>query len=485
MEAEQTRLAELLTALSVVTDLGIGRTPETAMRACLLATRLAAELGLDNAAASDVYYATLLRYIGCTAYAHEEAAMAGGDELTARAETTRMDFPDLSLVPGALDLVASHCEVGVSLAHRLEMDAAVQAALGQIFERWDGGGLPHRLKGEDLCLPVRIAHVATQAMAFLPDGYDTVKEIMRQRSGGWFDPDIAATFLRHGETLIAEIAEVDPWRAVVEAEPEPRRRLAGAALDEVAAVFADLTDLKMHFTQGHSRAVAALAEGAAHRIGLTPTETRNLCRAALFHDLGRVGVCNGIWEKAGPLSAIEWEAVRLHPYHTERILSRAPALQPLALIAGMHHERQDGSGYFRGTRDPFLPPTVRLLCAADAFQAMTQERPHRPALAPDEAARTLEAESRAGRLDSDAVRAVLTVAGHSVPRARTSGPAGLSVRELEVLRLIATGSSYRDVAQVLFISPRTAAHHVQHIYDKVGVSSRAAVALFAMAHQLL
>ena len=155
----------------------------------------------------------------------------------------------------------------------------------------------------------------------------------------------------------------------------------------------------------------------------------------------------------------------------------------MAVIAGMHHERQEGSGYFRASRD--LPSAVRLLCAADAYQAMTQERPHRRALAPDAAARTLEAEAQAGRLDADAVRAVLAVAGHTVVRARAGRPAGLSAREIEVLRLIATGASYRDVAQALVISPRTAAHHVQHIYDKIGVSTRAGAAMFAMEHELL
>ena len=507
METKGLRLAELLTALSVVTDLGIGRPPETAMRACILASRLAAEMGLSNAEASHAYYATLLRYIGCTAYAHEEASMAGGDELAARAVTTRLDFGNLQevseayqqLIPGPppspqvvqafvqvpQDLVVSHCEVGISLAHRLSMDASVQAALGQIFERWDGHGIPHRLHGEDLCLPVRFAHVATQVMAFLPDGYDTVRMIIRQRSGGWFDPAIADAFLRRGKDLVSEVEEADAWRAAVEAEPAPEQRVADSALDEVGGVFADLTDLKCHFTLGHSRGVAELAEGAARRAGLPPADIQTLHRAALFHDLGRVGIPNGVWEKAGPLSAIDWEAVRLHPYHTERILSRAPALQSLALIAGMHHERENGSGYFRGAGAPSLSPAVRLLCAADAYQAMTQDRPHRRAMAPDAAARTLEAEVQAGRLDADAVRHVLVAAGHAVARSRAGGPAGLSGRELEVLRLIATGSSYRDVASVLVISPRTAAHHVQHIYNKIGVSTRAAAALYAMEHRLL
>lgn len=507
METKELRLAELLTALSVVTDLGIGRPPETAMRACILASRLAAEMGVSSAEARDAYYATLLRYIGCTAYAHEEAAMAGGNELAARAVTTRVDFGNLQevseayqqLVPGPPpspevvhsvahvppDLVASHCEVGMSLAHRLGMDPPVQVALGQIFERWDGHGIPHGLHGEHLCPPVRFAHVATQVMAFLTDGYDMVRMIVRQRSGGWFDPAIAEAFLRCGRDLVVEVEEADAWRAAVEAEPAPGQRVAGSALDDVAGVFADLTDLKCHFTLGHSRGVAELAVSAARRTGLPPADIQTLHRAALFHDLGRVGVPNGVWEKAGSLSAIDWEAVRLHPYHTERILSRAPALQSLAPIAGMHHERQDGSGYFRGAAAPSLSAGVRLLSAADAYQAMTQDRPHRSAMAPDAAARTLEGEVLAGRLDADAVHHVLAAAGHAVTRSQAGGPAGLSARELEVLRLIATGSSYRDVASVLVISPRTAAHHVQHIYNKIGVSTRAAAALYAMQHRLL
>lgn len=373
----------------------------------------------------------------------------------------------------------------MSMARRLEMSEPVQAALGQIFERWDGKGYPHGLEGDALGLPVRVAHVATQAMAFLPDGHETVEAIVRQRSGGWFDPAVAEAFLRHGRSLLAEIEAADVWVAAVEAEPEPRRCIRDAELDSVAAAFADMADLKTHFTRGHSSGVADLAEGAASRAGLPPAQVVMERRAALFHDLGRVGVPNGVWEKPGPLSAIEWEKVRLHPYHTERILSRSPALQPLATIAGMHHERQDGSGYFRSAAGPSIPMAARLLAVADAYQAMTQNRPHRTAPGPGGAARALEAEARAGRLDPDAVHGVLEAAGHRSRRPRNASPKGLSEREMEVLRLIARGATYRDVARELVISPRTAAHHVQHIYDKIGVSTRAAAAMFAMEHRLL
>jgi HD-GYP domain-containing protein (c-di-GMP phosphodiesterase class II) len=277
----------------------------------------------------------------------------------------------------------------------------------------------------------------------------------------------------------------DVWAGVVDAEPEPHHEILEPDLDAVARAFADMADLKMSFTRGHSSAVAELAVAASLALTLKDAEVTILRRAALFHDLGRIGIPNGVWEKPGPLTLAEWEQVRLHPYHTERILNRAPALAPLAPTAGMHHERLDGSGYYRQIRAASLPMSARILAAADAYQAMTQARPHRQALAPEAAARELTGEAERGRLDGDATQAILQAAGHPAERSRRAWPAGLSDREVEVLRLIAAGSSYRDVARELVISPRTAAHHVQHIYDKIGISSRAAAAMFAMEHDLL
>ena len=269
------------------------------------------------------------------------------------------------------------------------------------------------------------------------------------------------------------------------AEPEPLKQIPDDGIDSVARAFGDMVDLKLPFTRGHSSGVSELAEAAARRLRFNEPDVVSIRRAGLLHDLGRMSVSNRIWEKRGPLTASEWEQVRLHAYQSERILVRSPLLAPLAPLTGMHHERQDGSGYHRQATGNALPLAARVLAAADAYQAMTQERPYRPALAPATAAGLLATEVSKGRLDGDCVRAVLEVAGHRTRPARSAWPAGLSDREVEVLQLIATGGSYRDVAQRLVISPKTARHHIEHVYNKIGVSTRAAAAMFAMEHDLV
>jgi HD-GYP domain-containing protein (c-di-GMP phosphodiesterase class II) len=213
-------------------------------------------------------------------------------------------------------------------------------------------------------------------------------------------------------------------------------------------------------------------------------EMRTLRRAGLAHDLGRLGISNAIWDKPGPLGAGEWERVRLEPYLTERMLRQSPALAPLAAIAVQHRERLDGSGYPRGLTGAAISRPARILAAADAYQAMREPRPHRPALAAEAAAAELRAGVRAGAYDAEAVEAVLGAAGHRVPR-RREGPAGLTPREVEVLRLLTRGLSNKQIAERLVISPKTVGNHVEHIYSKIDASTRAGASLFAMQHGLL
>ncbi len=199
---------------------------------------------------------------------------------------------------------------------------------------------------------------------------------------------------------------------------------------------------------------------------------------------GRLGVSNAIWDKEGPLGAGEWERIRLHPYLTERMLHSSPTLAPLGAIAVQHRERLDGSGYPRGLSGAAISRPARVLGAADAYQAMREPRPYRPARPAVEAAEELRAEVKAGRLEGDAVEAVLGAAGHRVSR-RREGPAGLTAREVEVLRLLARGLSNKQIASQLVIAPKTAGNHVEHIYAKIGASTRAGASLFAMHHGLL
>jgi HD-GYP domain-containing protein (c-di-GMP phosphodiesterase class II) len=509
------QLADLISALSRVTDLGMGQPPEDAIRSCLLATGLARRMGLDERDVGDVYYATLLQHVGCTAYAHETAALFGGNDIAVRAGGAKIYFGNqkealpfllFELGKGATslgraraviaaiskgqkideELARSNCEVAVRMSQRLGLGTGVQRGLNEIYERWDGKGNPRKLSGDDIALPARFAQVASQAVLYdCLGGPELASEVIRRRAGTALDPSIVDAFLRHGRELLAEIASANASVAVIETEPEPRRYIAEPRLDEVARAFADLADLKSPFTHGHSSAVSELAEAAAANLGFTETEVVCARRAGLLHDLGRAGVPSGIWDKPGSLTTSEWEQVRLHPYHSERILSCSTALAPMTSLAGMHHERQDGSGYYRQAMAAMIPNGARVLAAADAYQAMTQERPHRPALTPGAAAEQLSSEAARGRLDAEAVRAVLEAAGHSPTRARLAWPAGLTDREVQVLRLAARGHSNREIARQLWISPKTAGHHVQHIYAKIGVSTRAAAAMFAMEHDLI
>jgi HD-GYP domain-containing protein (c-di-GMP phosphodiesterase class II) len=248
---------------------------------------------------------------------------------------------------------------------------------------------------------------------------------------------------------------------------------------------ADFADLKSPYLTGHSSGVAELAAAAAGRYGLSEGDVADVRRAGLLHDLGRVGVSASIWDKPGPLTDGERERVRLHPYYTGRILSRPGPLARLGSVGELHHERTDGSGYHRGLAAPALPPAALLLAAADAYGAMTEPRPHRPALALEEAAEELRREVRAGRMDGGAAEAVLGAAGHRTRPVRRELPMGLTEREAEVLRLVARGLSNRQVAERLYISPKTVGHHVQHVYQKIGVSTRPAATVFAMQHDLL
>ena len=284
--------------------------------------------------------------------------------------------------------------------------------------------------------------------------------------------------------MLDGLDEASEWSAILDAEPALARWVEGDKLDAALEAMADLADLKSPQFAGHSRGVADLAASAARGWGLPDHEVRTVRRAGLIHDLGRLGISNAIWDKPGPLTAAEREHVRLHPYLTERMLAGIDALAASREVAGRHHERLDGSGYPRGLSGAALRPLDRLLAAADTLHAKGEPRAYREALTLDQAAAELAAEVRAGRLDGEAVAAVLAVAGRPAP-ARRSWPRGLTAREVEVLGLLARGESNKQIAGRLTVAPKTVANHVEHIYAKIGVSSRAAATLFASQRGLV
>jgi HD-GYP domain-containing protein (c-di-GMP phosphodiesterase class II) len=373
------------------------------------------------------------------------------------------------------------------IARRLGLGPEVQQPLLHVFARWDGRGMPRGTGGEELPLAIRLVHIAAIAeVHHRIGGLDAAIAVARERAGGQFEPRLVEAFADCARELLDGLAEESSWDAVIAAEPGLAKPLVGDELDAALEAVADFADLKSPWFTGHSRGVARLASAAAQEAGLPGDAVTELRRAALVHDVGRTGVPNSIWDKHGPLTDSERERVRLHPYYTERMLARPEALARLGAIAACHHERLDGSGYHRSLTGSALSPSARILAAADAYHGMTEARPHREALGTDEAAAELRGEVRAGRIDADAAEDVLTAAGHPRASARERArPAGLTARELEVLLLVARGASSRDVAEQLVIAEKTARNHIERVYLKLEVSTRAEASLYAMRHGLV
>jgi DNA-binding CsgD family transcriptional regulator len=371
----------------------------------------------------------------------------------------------------------------VDLVNRLARTHHVQVRIDQDHSAIGVGKqrlqleLPHLNLRAQYLEKLRLADVV--AVALQEADAETALGLVRKRAGGHLDPALCQTFPEYAPELLGMLAEADLWQRFLDAEPEPRAFADRA--DHALGAFAHFTDLK----SGHSTATAQLAEHSASAAGLNTEATQLLRQAALVHDIGRVAVPNAIWDKPGPLSVLERESVRLHAYYTERILFRAPALRALVPLAAASHERCDASGYHRGLPHAMLPLNARLLAAADVYSAMLEPRAHRPALSVEVARLQLLAEVKSGLLDATAVKAVLEAAlGGQQPVVR-AWPNGLSEREVDVLRPVARGHSNKAIAQQLSISAKTVQHHIAHLYDKLGVHSRVAAALFATEHGLL
>jgi HD-GYP domain-containing protein (c-di-GMP phosphodiesterase class II) len=511
MPAARPRLAELVIALSLATDIGSGMPMEMMLASCLVSVRLGKALGLNDDELREAYYLALLRHAGCTAEAPLMAELMSDDFLSRTPAyysiNPRQPLQTMNIIWRSIidqqqpalarfglfmrfmaelpQIITAHCEVAQQLAARLNVDETIQIGLRQMGERWDGAGFPNKLKGEAIRLPVRVAQVAHDAVIIHHFfGVEAAMAAMKDRGGATLDPTIAEAFGARSNSLLAMPSSLRD--EVLACEPGPRPTLNDEHMEAATMALADFAELQTPFSTGHSVAVAALAEAAARQCRLPDSDVTLIRRAGHLHDLGRVGVSAGIWGRAGALSEADWERVRLHPYYAQRILAQPSALAELGAVASAHHERLDGSGYHRRLPATMLPPTARLLAAADAYGAMTEARPHRPALAPEAAAVALRHEAKMGRLASDAVDAVLRVADHPVKgSSRAKLTAELSPRELEVLRLIARGHSNKQMAQTLVVSDKTVGRHVERLYNKIGVSTRAGATLFAVQNGLL
>jgi len=371
------------------------------------------------------------------------------------------------------------------LGEQLDLPVAALDGLGGSYERWDGKGWPGERAGGDIPITSRVAQLAEFVeVAHRTGGVDAATSLATRGAGAQFDPELCAVLCANAEEILGGLDSTSTWDAVIVAEPSLGVRLSPDQFDAALVAVATFVDLKSPYMLGHAIAVSDLVADAGAKLGVGGDDLTTLRRAGVVHGLGRLGVSNSIWDKRGPLGAGERERVRMQPYLTERMLHQSPALAPLGAIAVQLRERLDGSGYPRGLSGGAVSQPARILGAADAYQAMCEPRPHRPAFPSAEAATQLRAEVRAGRLDGDAVEAVLATAGHRVPR-RREGPAGLTVREIDVLRLVARGLSHKEIATQLVISPKTARNHIEHIYVKIGASNRTAASLFAMQHGLL
>jgi HD-GYP domain-containing protein (c-di-GMP phosphodiesterase class II)/DNA-binding CsgD family transcriptional regulator len=512
------RLSEFVATLALAQDNAFGQPLESQLRSCLLATSICDAAGFEGELRDTVYWVALLRYVGCTGHAHEVATVFG-DEIAIRAQTLVHDaanptevmrdvmaFATAGRSPEARDEIvrmiqetarewavynfSSGCEVADMLVQRLDFGPDVRDALRFTFERWNGNGYPEHAKGEAIPLAMRVVHLShdMEAIGRL-FSVDHALDAARDRRDRTYDPALTDVFLEHGRDWLEQLGETEPWDAVLALEPEPHRMLSGEDLDDALTVAADFIDLKSPYMGGHSRRCAELAADAARVLGLAEDEVITIRRAALVHDFGTTIVSNSILDKPGALTRTEFDRIELHPMLTEQMLRRSPALASLNPAASAHHEKCDGSGYHRRVQADADDLGACVLAATEIYVGLTTERADRPAFSPLDAAAELRRLESEGALEPRASRAVLVAAGHGEPRApsgkRQQHPGGLTRREVDVLRLAARGLTTREIADRLYISPKTADHHIQHIYGKIGTSTRAAAALWAMQHAVV
>jgi len=507
------RLSELLVGLSGVADVGMGQPLGAATETGLVAVGLARALKLDDTTTSDILFTALLRHIGCTAYSYETSRLFGDDVSVSRAalHTDFGDTPDsmLRYLPQILrqtpsgarrqilvsvlrppksyltDYAQAGTEIAETVARRIGLPPAVQMALRDGFETWDGRGHPRAVVGDDIPLAARVVAIAGCAAHFCRlNGIEAARRTVGRRSARLFDPQIAACFRTNAEPILGALSsDVSNVSRLLDAEPSPRW-ITDDGLVEVLRTFGDIVDLKSPYLHGHSVLVATLASEAGKYLRLSTEDVRDLQLAGYVHDLGRCAMPSSMWEHNGDLDVAHRQRLEMHAHYSEQILARSASLSYLAALAGMHHERLDGSGYHRRLTLPQIPMPARVLATADVFAAMSADRPYRKAYSRTEISLEMARMAKNDLLDQSAVNAVLAIADSPAANpAPTSS--GFTDRQVEVLNLVAFGLSNAEIADKLTISRRSAENQVGSIYGRIGVASRAGAALFAMENSLL
>ncbi len=504
---EKIRLGELCAATSLFTDLGTGQPVEHGLRSCLVSMRLAHALGLDVATKRETFFVSLLRFLGCTADSYLAAELFNGDDVgfLSKMAPVAMGSPREELVglfqaatgsagfPGGLralfgafadrtgkdQLLEAHCEVGSRLATDMGLPPNVSGALAVAYARWDGKGVPRGVGGEDIPISIRVSLVARDLELWSRDfGPERAAETLRKRSERAYDPTVAAACLSFGIDQLRR-SDDDLWETVVGMEPDPWAIVAGSeAIGRALGALGDFADLKAPEFGGHSRSVRRIVEAAGERARLSRAESEILGMAASVHDVGMVAAPARVWRRADR-SPAEVEQAQAHPMWSQRLLSRVGGLGEVAVLAGRHHERNDGSGYPAGLEGD-LGRSVGLLACAELY-----EERMRHGWSLDRVAEEITRLGGAGGLAAGDVRCVLDAVGVAMPLVEVERPAGLTEREVDVLRLLATGHTNRQIAARLGITIRTVGSHVEHIYAKAQVRTRAAATLFAAKHDLV
>jgi HD-GYP domain-containing protein (c-di-GMP phosphodiesterase class II) len=409
----QIALSGVIAALSYALDLTEGEPPGHAVRSCMIGMRLAGELELDDATRSHLFYALLLKDAGCSANSAHMAALFGADDHVAKRTSKRSNwsraFPAFmwalrTVAPrGTLraradrllaikhegevtrSLMQARCDRGAEIALQLGLSRETAEGIRTLDEHWDGGGQPRGLRGREIPLLGRVLCLAQTAEIFHADrGVDAALQVARRRRGQWFDPTLVdalgAVGVDGGFWASLADGDVRAW------EPEDRLLLADAErLDGIAAAFAGVIDAKSPWTYRHSDRTSLIATSLAAALGWSEDAMAEIHRGGLLHDVGKLGISNRILDKPASLTAAEFDQIRRHPVLGERILARVPGFNTLAPLARAHHERLDGGGYPYGLTAERLTMPMRLLAVADVFEALTSERPYRPAMSSDRA----------------------------------------------------------------------------------------------------